>query len=666
MKMSLAIIAGGALFVFLAVVMVVVFIPGWVWNPPQTIVAHPYTTQEARGQQLYYSNGCNYCHTQYVRYYDVNSTGPISQGGNYTFDKPLVLGSERTGPDLSYIGRKRDEQWEIEHLKYPRQLSPMSLMPDFYWMPEEDLQALGSYLFNLGDRMSAEWMIQPPVDYTNLHDPIEYPQITPTPADQGWPAWTAAGLQKGKEIYIGYCQTCHGCSGNGLGTYAGTKIVTPANYKVEPFKSMTDSEWFWHVSEGIQGTVMPPWKESLSAEDRWLAIRYIQDTFANPIERDPAEGDPTGIYANVKNPLPQTVDTLEQGKHIFIRECWVCHGDAGKGNGIYRAGLLPQPPNFSDKSHYGTIQNPLFSDADYYWRISEGLPWSAMPVWKLRYSEEDRWALVYYLRVNFTQTLPRPAPKGSQNYPPVFLAQTQPQDLTANEAVVGNASQINYGAPDEMYGRMMFTKMCAHCHGFTGEGTGWDGQYLDVKPANFTAADARGLSDGDWFSRVSYGLQDFAMPSWGEWMPLQNRWNVIEYIKKNFTSTNAQQPPQTLASVQTNQSAVPANFLTLSQANWLDEGHTIDPKQGETLYNQYCAQCHGDQGKGLSANQMTNGLNYPAAMPQNMTESYAYWRMAEGVPNTLMPPFKVLLDNTDFWNLMGYLEQIGLVQKPQD
>ena len=49
------------------------------------------------------------------------------------------------------------------------------------------------------------------------------------------------------------CLTCHGCSGNGLGSYAGRVVVTPANYKQDPFKNMPDDQWFWHVSEGYAG-----------------------------------------------------------------------------------------------------------------------------------------------------------------------------------------------------------------------------------------------------------------------------------------------------------------------------------------------------------------------------------------------------------------------------
>ena len=179
---------------------------------------------------------------------------------------PYRLGSERTGPDLSYIGRKRGEAWEIEHLKNPRKLSPMSIMPSFEFFPNADLQALGTYLYNLGDQNTAAWMIQPPVDYATVVDPQKY-ELVPQPSGTdsvGWPLFKSPGIFEGKEIYVNNCQTCHGCAGNGLGTYAGVNVVTPANFKVEPFNKMSDEEWIWHVSEGVPGSVMPPWRESLT------------------------------------------------------------------------------------------------------------------------------------------------------------------------------------------------------------------------------------------------------------------------------------------------------------------------------------------------------------------------------------------------------------------
>ena len=78
---------------------------------------------------------------------------------------------------------------------------------------------------------------------------------------QGWPLFKSSGLYEGKQIYLTRCQTCHGCAGNGLGTYGGTMVVTPVNYKQEPFRSMPDDEWLWHVKEGVPGTLMPVWKD---------------------------------------------------------------------------------------------------------------------------------------------------------------------------------------------------------------------------------------------------------------------------------------------------------------------------------------------------------------------------------------------------------------------
>ena len=106
MKMTFKIVLIGGLLVFFAVVSVVVFAPAALWNPPQTTVAEPRSSREDQGRVLFLSNGCNYCHTQYVRDVD-NGMGPESAGGDYVNDNPMLLGSERTGPDLSYVGRKR-------------------------------------------------------------------------------------------------------------------------------------------------------------------------------------------------------------------------------------------------------------------------------------------------------------------------------------------------------------------------------------------------------------------------------------------------------------------------------------------------------------------------------------------------------------------------------
>ena len=230
MRMTLKTVVIGGALVFAAVVLAVVLVPMWVTYPERTVVANNYSVDEERGREVFYSNGCNYCHTQYVREEDT-AMGQPAQAGNYVYDDPLTLGSERTGPDLSYIGRKRSEVWEIEHLKDPRAYSPLSIMPRFAFLSRQDLESVAAYLFSLGDRVTYEQMIRPPQTYAYAQDRVTYAMVDPLgDQPQGWADWTASGLQEGKELYVDRCLTCHGCSGNGLGSYAGTLAVTPTDF----------------------------------------------------------------------------------------------------------------------------------------------------------------------------------------------------------------------------------------------------------------------------------------------------------------------------------------------------------------------------------------------------------------------------------------------------
>ncbi len=639
MRMTFSTIIIGGLIVFFAVVTVAVFVPGLIWNPEETIIAHPYTEQQQRGRELFYSNGCNYCHTQYVREEDTGM-GPESQGGNYVFDNPLILGSERTGPDLSYVGHKRGEAWEIEHLRDPRALSPLSIMPSFEFLSDQELADLAAYLFALGDRVAQERMILPPEEYAGISDPISYPIVTPV-ADgqsQGWATWMAADLQAGKVVYVENCLTCHGCSGNGLGSYGGTMVVTPADFRQEPFRNMPDDQWFWHVSEGVPGTLMPVWRASLSEADRWRVIRYVQQIFTRPVMRDPDEGDPSGEYAGLTNPLPLTVDVLEQGRAVFSRECMVCHGAAGTGDGPYGNNLQPSPPDFSD-GNYGTLQDPSYTDADYFWRISEGLPWSAMPAWSSQYSEEDRWALVHYIRVNFTQTEARPVMTELLVQPSeVYLEQTIPETASFER------------------GRQLYLTTCAQCHGLAGDGSGWHGQYLDVSPADLTAT----LTEGEYLVQLTFGMANTSMPAWGEWLPEDQRWDTIRFIRDAFATGMPDMP--SLYS----DGATAANVMTLSQDNWTGEGHTISGDNGAQVYATYCATCHGDQGQGDGSGSVNLPSGAPAAFAGDLPLGYIFWRVNDGAPQTVMPPFGWLLADADIWDVSVYVQNMTSTTTSQD
>jgi cytochrome c oxidase cbb3-type subunit 2 len=89
--------------------------------------------QANQGEQIYRSMNCAACHTQVVRANDVPQWGPrITVAQDYLFENPLMLGSQRMGPDLKNVGSRRpDLNWQLKHLYNPRLTSEKSSMPPY-------------------------------------------------------------------------------------------------------------------------------------------------------------------------------------------------------------------------------------------------------------------------------------------------------------------------------------------------------------------------------------------------------------------------------------------------------------------------------------------------------------------------------------------------------
>lgn len=102
----------------------------------------PYTEAEMKGRKTYIDNGCVYCHSQQVRDPVAGADkhfgwGRASLPSDYIHDKPHLLGTMRTGPDLSNIGsRQPSRDWHHLHLYDPRSLVTWSIMPGFSFLYE--------------------------------------------------------------------------------------------------------------------------------------------------------------------------------------------------------------------------------------------------------------------------------------------------------------------------------------------------------------------------------------------------------------------------------------------------------------------------------------------------------------------------------------------------
>jgi cytochrome c oxidase cbb3-type subunit 2 len=108
------------------------------------IYPHQRPGQAEQGMQVYRANGCIYCHTQQVRAEDFGADIARNWGQrrtvsrDYLYDKPVMLGTMRTGPDLSNIGlRQASVSWHLLHLYNPRLPSKGSIMPAFPYLFEK-------------------------------------------------------------------------------------------------------------------------------------------------------------------------------------------------------------------------------------------------------------------------------------------------------------------------------------------------------------------------------------------------------------------------------------------------------------------------------------------------------------------------------------------------
>ena len=117
----------------------------------------PYTALQLEGRDIYIREGCVGCHSQMIRPFraETERYGHYSVAGEFTYDRPFLWGSKRTGPDLHRVGGRYSDDWHRVHLINPRDVVPESIMPSYPWLEANalngsDIQAKMSTLVTLG------------------------------------------------------------------------------------------------------------------------------------------------------------------------------------------------------------------------------------------------------------------------------------------------------------------------------------------------------------------------------------------------------------------------------------------------------------------------------------------------------------------------------------
>jgi high-affinity iron transporter len=159
-----------------------------------------------------------------------------------------------------------------------------------------------------------------------------------------------ADLAEGRALYTASCASCHGAGGLGDGPAGVALNPKPAAIgSPEQMRGVTPALMYRILSVGIAGTPMAGYAGSLTAEQRWNVVAYV-------------------------NSLRTTRSQLLEGEGLYTQRCASCHGVAGAGDGALARSLTKLPPEI------GTMAwQAEHGDDEIAAVVKRGIAGSAMP-----------------------------------------------------------------------------------------------------------------------------------------------------------------------------------------------------------------------------------------------------------------------------------------------
>ncbi|OHB41014.1 MAG: hypothetical protein A2Y11_01545 [Planctomycetes bacterium GWC2_39_26] len=219
----------------------------------------------------------------------------------------------------------------------------------------------------------------------------------------------------------------------------------------------------------------------------------------------------------VPQKLPETADAIADGKKVYEKRCWYCHGIEGRGDGPASKTMFPKPRNFTRNEYKvrSTAFGSVPTDEDLFRIITSGIEGTAMPFW-ITISETERWQVIYYIKTFNEQ----------------FKKESAPKVISAG-SVASTPESVKRG--QELFKE---TK-CFECHGEDGRGNGpltvalqteWNMPYRarDLSKAwNFKG----GNTIEDVYRTISTGFNETPMGSYLEKLSDEDRWHVTHFVK---------------------------------------------------------------------------------------------------------------------------------------
>lgn len=209
------------------------------------------------------------------------------------------------------------------------------------------------------------------------------------------------------------------------------------------------------------------------------------------------------------------------GKKLYKRYCFYCHGQYGDGAGENAAWIEPKPRDFTAATFKcrSTTTGFLPTDEDLYKSIARGFSNSNMPQWA-PLSNQNRADLVAYIKT----------------FSPRWKTEKPVEVLVVPPEPPINIESISHG-------HELFEKLeCWKCHGQEGRGDGpsastlTDSKDQPIRPYNFAvgANDSRfkcGSENADIYKIFMTGVDGTPMPSFADVIKPNDAWDLVHFLR---------------------------------------------------------------------------------------------------------------------------------------
>lgn len=237
---------GSAILLFLALTLYIAVFPAIEnqrINNPLPRQSKKLTADELAGKAIYVENGCVACHTQQVRNVEMDNLFgkrpsipadfAINRRTDFWRNTANLMGTQRTGPDLTNIGeRQPSDDWHLIHLYQPRAAVAESVMPAYpYLFLERDALQTGDVEVKIPEKylkhknkkiVASQEALQllaylkslKQTDFTDqsMVPPFLYKQKKETTSG----IVVSEDLPNGANLFAANCASCHQQDGKGI------------------------------------------------------------------------------------------------------------------------------------------------------------------------------------------------------------------------------------------------------------------------------------------------------------------------------------------------------------------------------------------------------------------------------------------------------------------